>query len=217
MDRRTLLAAFSSGLLSGCLDAGSRSSRPAKPTLRVRPRPLREELAELIYFRVEPERGFVDGPGRLRMTVGNRTDEPIELTFGGTPPFSSLVGRNPDTDATLQIVPDANRGMLETDVGGPSELFPLEGAECPRAQGHAEVREADRTTTLGPDETVSELYSLLSGADTDDCLPDGEYRFESSEPFDVTSASGQTVRSVGGKVGLQFSIHVRWVTSTAEE
>lgn len=122
-----------------------------------------------------------DAPAQLRVTVMNRSGEPRDVTFGPTPPFSDYRGNHIERDAVAHIVPEnrSHVNIVHPDDKNDEDEDPAEPIDnCWQIVG-VQRDDLAQLETLDPCESLSETYSIFASADNNDCLPAGEYQFES--------------------------------------
>jgi hypothetical protein len=142
-------------------------------------------------------------PAVVHITCTNRASSPRTFQFGGSPPFSRVVGHHTQTEAKLYAIPDDRRHIRPDSAAESFESdAPVDG--CWRATGHPVRQFVGLSRTLAPGESVDERYTLLAAPDNDPCLPFGEYVF-----------TGETLLADNG--GWQFSVVVEQLASDSTQ
>ncbi|TQQ83748.1 hypothetical protein EGH24_02905 [Halonotius terrestris] len=103
-------------------------------------------------------------PPRLRTTLTNTSDEPVQVGEGRAVHFEYVN----DTDGLLTLLPAAS----------PDE-YPVE-PDCWRLTDGIAITEEYRTFELAAGESQSRDVDLYATQDADGCLPVGEYSFETT-------------------------------------
>lgn len=113
-------------------------------------------------------------PAELRIELTNVAQTKREFDFGSVSPFEAMVGYS-DAGHRIHAIPNDDEAGA-----GP---FPAVVPQSP-IEGCWKLADTYDTETFGllwpadSGATTRMTYALLDGLDTEDCLPDGEYRFE---------------------------------------
>ena len=120
-------------------------------------------------------------PAQLQIDLMNRSEQPREVTFGASPPFSRYRSDHEQRNA-IYIVPAERTHVYIEHVNNKYEANadPEEPIDDCWQIEDIERNDLAHSKTLEPCETLTETYSIFASADNDDCLPAGGYRFESS-------------------------------------
>lgn len=137
-----------------------------------------ESNVEYIRGSVEIIRQFsAEAPARLRVSLENDGDESREFAFGSIQPFGGLGGIHVNRDEGLILYPEDDSGFsYEGEI-------PEESTDgCWRfPDGELLIDDLATTAELQPTKTASMEYDLFDDSDGDECLSEGEYRFEESD------------------------------------
>lgn len=161
--RRSLLRASGALLLTvlaGCLGGTPPASQPPRlsilstdddPDVPVRPQ-----------VEVTREEATDDNPPQLRVTVTNESDEVVHVGEGRAIVFAYVT----DDSGALQLLP------AEGD-------YPAE-AGCWRLTEPIAITEEYRIVELDPGASTTQLVDVYGAPDGENCLPTGEFRFETT-------------------------------------
>lgn len=166
--RRDLLAGIGAGLCAGCL--GTRTETGSGD-------------GSVTLDATVVESVTAAHPGRLRLTLTNRTDGSLlslGVRRGIDGPFTAIRGSRQDDEREL-ILFYRGRALENYALCADSSETPIpearvEGCWQPRCATELEVISSHGSVVLGPGETLSGEYTVLDGFD-DGCLAPGTYAF----------------------------------------
>lgn len=155
--------------------------------------------SRLAYSATTIEEFSEESPARIEISVTNAGGEKRRFGLGNTIPFASQVGQNEAGDV-LYLLEEHEGGFgAEGRTHLPTEL--IEG--CWRPQHRPSFHMTLATIELAPDERAESEYVLLDHPDSEACLSEGTYRFESpvqefgSQSDDPTSFSAKLDITLG--------------------
>lgn len=125
---------------------------------------------------VELVQGFTArSPARLRIRFTNESDGSREFHFGSVLPFGPFVSRG-NGPGKIHVLP--------YDVDGPglreyARAIPNSTEDgCWHLATEYTILESGLIWQADPGETTAGIYVVLNDQENDECLPEGEYRFE---------------------------------------
>lgn len=191
MRRRQLLTAVPPTVLGGCMGSAGSGDGTTRPTSTVATPRLtvttvdRSPVADTELSVTVTRQFTANHPGEVSITFANTGSEERSFSFLMLAPFPPYDGRHVTGDGLIELVPQI--------VDYPDVVPDEPAAGCWQATSSAGGVDVPDDRRLGPDQSVSQRYTLLSAARSETCLPDGAYRFEKEDYASSDGTWGFTI------------------------
>lgn len=203
MLRRNLIYVFAGGLVSttGCLGSlQNQSGDPERQSEQTRTSKVGSTEAKTTESTqsmrasinqpsdeadVGIEAGFINyntsqEPAQLQIRFTNEAKTERQFRFGSSPPLSSYTGEHSNGIDELVLIPENTSNISIKDRNDDTNLKlipekPREG--CWRVEDQIISQDVLVPRTLKANESLTETYTVLAGADNEPCISAGKYRF----------------------------------------